>query len=476
MKMLLAECAAKNEEVSSSGHLGNMAENLKNDGGVQVDVTTAKTANTRGTCLVCGDTSTAIHYGISSCEGCKSFFSRAIANHESFTCPTKTCRINKATRNRCMYCRWKKCIAVGMSKDRSKLGRRPRKSRVSRSVPSALAGKSADVGSGTYMYSSSAASDQAGQDPWQTTSSQYASSPGMSKTTWTETPPHCEPLVPFEGSCFAGNSTPATHLPATGEGSCGIRKKTAESPSNSIDFADRVFDHWNSIYKYLSKEGTYINVVERADLEHIQFEAVEDRRQIMSILLSNFDPSIRDFIKFMKLISEFRRLDVQDQIILIKENMYEAITLHQAFLMGNSEIIHVLSSAHSVRIPLSLTVTELALWNMLRATSDVGRQMMRLGLNGQHACVLGVIAILATDRIGLKNVSDIERLRSLTLEALQQLIMRTHQENHREVFSKTILLLPSVREINCDHRNLVLAMSLEMPQRMPDLHREVFDI
>lgn len=38
----------------------------------------------------------------------------------------KTCQINMQTRNKCQYCRLQRCLAVGMSRRRAKLGRRSR--------------------------------------------------------------------------------------------------------------------------------------------------------------------------------------------------------------------------------------------------------------------------------------------------------------------------------------------------------------
>lgn len=84
-------------------------------------------------CLVCGDKSSGIHYGVLACEGCKGFFRRAL---QDIGDPTrkkcfynKNCEISVQTRNRCQYCRLQKCLALGMSRTAAKLGRRSRKMR-----------------------------------------------------------------------------------------------------------------------------------------------------------------------------------------------------------------------------------------------------------------------------------------------------------------------------------------------------------
>lgn len=46
---------------------------------------------------------------------CKGFFKRTVQNRRIYTCIAEgTCEITKAQRNRCQYCRFKKCIGQGM--------------------------------------------------------------------------------------------------------------------------------------------------------------------------------------------------------------------------------------------------------------------------------------------------------------------------------------------------------------------------
>ncbi|XP_077624583.1 steroidogenic factor 1 [Crocuta crocuta] len=74
------------------------------------------------TCLICGDRATGLHYGIISCEGCKGFFKRSICNkrrtvqnNKHYTCTeSQSCKIDKTQRKRCPFCRFQKCLTVGM--------------------------------------------------------------------------------------------------------------------------------------------------------------------------------------------------------------------------------------------------------------------------------------------------------------------------------------------------------------------------
>ncbi|XP_063000664.1 steroidogenic factor 1 [Elgaria multicarinata webbii] len=66
-------------------------------------------------CPVCGDKVSGYHYGLLTCESCKGFFKRTVQNNKHYTCTeSQNCKIDKTQRKRCPYCRFQKCLAVGM--------------------------------------------------------------------------------------------------------------------------------------------------------------------------------------------------------------------------------------------------------------------------------------------------------------------------------------------------------------------------
>lgn len=69
-------------------------------------------------CIVCGDKSSGKHYGQFTCEGCKSFFKRSVRRNLTYTCrANRSCPVDQHHRNQCQYCRFKKCLKVGMKKE-----------------------------------------------------------------------------------------------------------------------------------------------------------------------------------------------------------------------------------------------------------------------------------------------------------------------------------------------------------------------
>ncbi len=55
---------------------------------------------------------------LSSCEGCKGFFKRTVRKDLTYACrDERNCMIDKRQRNRCQYCRYMKCLAMGMKRE-----------------------------------------------------------------------------------------------------------------------------------------------------------------------------------------------------------------------------------------------------------------------------------------------------------------------------------------------------------------------
>ncbi|KAE8626269.1 hypothetical protein XENTR_v10006572 [Xenopus tropicalis] len=79
---------------------------------------TRSPSSNEGRCAVCGDNASCQHYGVRTCEGCKGFFKRTVQKNAKYIClANKDCPVDKRRRNRCQFCRFQKCLAVGMVKE-----------------------------------------------------------------------------------------------------------------------------------------------------------------------------------------------------------------------------------------------------------------------------------------------------------------------------------------------------------------------
>ncbi|GMR44993.1 hypothetical protein PMAYCL1PPCAC_15188, partial [Pristionchus mayeri] len=70
-------------------------------------------------CVVCGDRASGMHYGVASCNGCKTFFRRAVITRRQYTClkngQQQITLIYPVGRCGCRACRMRKCIESGMN-------------------------------------------------------------------------------------------------------------------------------------------------------------------------------------------------------------------------------------------------------------------------------------------------------------------------------------------------------------------------
>ncbi|TRY96578.1 hypothetical protein DNTS_033774 [Danionella cerebrum] len=102
--------------------------------------------SSEGLCAVCGDNAACQHYGVRTCEGCKGFFKRTVQKNAKYVClANKNCPVDKRRRNRCQYCRFQKCLVVGMVKEvvrtaslKGRRGRLPSKPKSPQDIPVSL--------------------------------------------------------------------------------------------------------------------------------------------------------------------------------------------------------------------------------------------------------------------------------------------------------------------------------------------------
>ncbi|XP_075407769.1 nuclear receptor subfamily 4immunitygroup A member 1 isoform X2 [Tenrec ecaudatus] len=103
--------------------LGPTSPHLDGSGMLDAPVASAKALSGtpgagEGRCAVCGDNASCQHYGVRTCEGCKGFFKRTVQKNAKYIClANKDCPVDKRRRNRCQFCRFQKCLAVGMVKE-----------------------------------------------------------------------------------------------------------------------------------------------------------------------------------------------------------------------------------------------------------------------------------------------------------------------------------------------------------------------
>ncbi|XP_077357167.1 peroxisome proliferator-activated receptor alpha-like isoform X2 [Festucalex cinctus] len=92
-------------------------------------------------CRVCSDKASGFHYGVHACEGCKGFFRRTVRLKLEYDKCGRHCKIQKKNRNKCQYCRFHKCLSVGMSHNAIRFGRMPQAEKMKLKAQSKMVAK-----------------------------------------------------------------------------------------------------------------------------------------------------------------------------------------------------------------------------------------------------------------------------------------------------------------------------------------------
>ncbi|XP_006005300.1 nuclear receptor subfamily 1 group D member 2b isoform X1 [Latimeria chalumnae] len=129
--LLIDSSLSSSEGIHSNGDLDPRAKSNRSVStpGTKSHSGIAKISGIVLLCKVCGDVASGFHYGVHACEGCKGFFRRSIQQNIQYKkcLKSENCTIMRMNRNRCQQCRFKKCLAVGMSRDAVRFGRIPKR-------------------------------------------------------------------------------------------------------------------------------------------------------------------------------------------------------------------------------------------------------------------------------------------------------------------------------------------------------------
>ncbi|GFN91275.1 E75 nuclear receptor [Plakobranchus ocellatus] len=106
-------------------------------------------------CRVCGCVASGLHYGVVTCEACNGFFRRSLKRRAVYFCSKENkCDVIGKRRGECSFCRYHKCLAVGMSRTAVKTGRYSDKTRLAYALESDDDAKGSYSGNSMSMHES----------------------------------------------------------------------------------------------------------------------------------------------------------------------------------------------------------------------------------------------------------------------------------------------------------------------------------
>ncbi|XP_016354742.1 peroxisome proliferator-activated receptor delta-like [Sinocyclocheilus anshuiensis] len=344
-------------------------------------------------CRICGDRASGFHYGVHACEGCKGFFRRTIRMKLEYDKCERSCKIQKKSRNKCQFCRFQKCLLLGMSHDAIRYGRMPEAEK-RKLVAGLLAGeKSSPNSSGSDLKSLAKRVNNA-----------YLKNLNMTKKK-------------------------ARNI---------LTGKTNASPPFVIHDMDSLWQAENGL--------VWNQVINGAPPNKEIGVHVFYRCQCTTV------ETVRELTEFSKSIPGFIDLFLNDQVTLLKYGVHEAIFAmlpslmnKDGLLVANGRGFVTREFLRSLRKPFS---------EIMEPKFEFAVKFNALELDDSDLALFVATIILCGDRPGLMNVHQVEEIQDNILQALNQHLQLNHPDASF-IFPKLLQKLADLRQLVTENAQLV---------------------
>ncbi|KAL0622614.1 Peroxisome proliferator-activated receptor delta [Plecturocebus cupreus] len=344
-------------------------------------------------CRVCGDKASGFHYGVHACEGCKGFFRRTIRMKLEYEKCERSCKIQKKNRNKCQYCRFQKCLALGMSHNAIRFGRMPEAEK-----RKLVAGLTANEGS---QYNPQVADLKAfSQHIYNAYLKNFNMTKKKARSILTGKASHTPPFVIHD-------------------------IETLWQAEKGLVWKQLV----NGLppYKEISVHVFY----------RCQCTTVE---------------TVRELTEFAKSIPSFSSLFLNDQVTLLKYGVHEAIFAMLASIVNKDGLLVANGSGfvtreflRSLRKPFS---------DIIEPKFEFAVKFNALELDDSDLALFIAAIILCGDRPGLMNVPQVEAIQDTILRALE-FHLQTNHPDAQYLFPKLLQKMADLRQLVTEHAQMM---------------------
>ncbi|XP_051890332.1 peroxisome proliferator-activated receptor delta-like [Pristis pectinata] len=352
----------------------------------------ATTSGVNVECRICGDKASGFHYGVHACEGCKGFFRRTIRMKLEYEKCDRNCKIQKKNRNKCQYCRFQKCLALGMSHNAIRFGRMPEAEK-KKLVAGLLAGE-ATV-----------------QNP------QIADLKSLAKHVYNAYLKNFNMTKKKARDILSGKAT--------------------KDPPFVIHDMETLWQAEKNLVWKQSVNGIPNKEIAVHVFHRCQCTTVE---------------TVRELTEFAKCIPEFLNLYLNDQVTLLKYGVHEAIFAMLASIMNKDGLLVANGNGfvtreflRSLRKPFS---------EIMEPKFEFAVKFNALELDDSDLALFVATIILCGDRPGLMSVKQIEEMQDSILQALSLHLQANHPDS-QYLFPKLLQKMADLRQLVTEHAQLV---------------------
>ncbi|XP_061524283.1 peroxisome proliferator-activated receptor alpha a isoform X2 [Phycodurus eques] len=384
-------------------------------------------------CRVCSDKASGFHYGVHVCEGCKGFFRRTIRLKLEYDKCERHCKIQKKNRNKCQYCRFRKCLSVGMSHNAIRFGRMPQAEKMKLKAESKMVEKTKEA--------SPTLSDHKVlighiHEAYMKHFNMNKAKARLILTGKTSKPPF---IIHDMETFQLAERTLAAHTVSQGDGvepECGL-------PARVL-----------------------VAAVGCGGLQQREAEA-----RLFHCCQSTSVETVTELTEFAKAIPSFQNLDLNDQVTLLKYGVYEALFTLLASCMNKDGLLVARGGGFitreflkSLRRPFS---------DMMEPKFQFATRFNSLELDDSDLALFVAAIICCGDRPGLVDATLVEQLQEGIVQALRFHLQANHPDD-AFLFPRLLQKLADLRELVTEHAQLVQEIETTEDTSLHPLLQEIY--
>nr|XP_019967776.1 PREDICTED: peroxisome proliferator-activated receptor alpha-like isoform X2 [Paralichthys olivaceus] len=382
-------------------------------------------------CRVCADRASGYHYGVHACEGCKGFFRRTIRLKLEYDKCERNCKILKKNRNKCQYCRFHKCLSVGMSHNAIRFGRMPQAEKLKLKAESNMVEKEVE----SPMLADHKILVRQIHDAYMKNFNMSKAKAKLILTGKTSKPPfiiHDMETFQLAERTLAAHMVSGDHA----EPECGLQSRDVASD------------------------------VACGELQQREAEA-----RLFYCCQSTSVETVTELTEFAKAVPGFQSLDLNDQVTLLKYGVYEALFTLLASCMNKDGLLVARGGGFitreflkSLRRPFS---------DMMEPKFQFATRFNSLELDDIDLALFVAAIICCGDRPGLVDVPLVEQLQESIVQALQLHLLANHPDN-TFLFPRLLQKLADLRELVTEHAQLVQEIKTTEDAALHPLLQEIY--
>lgn len=344
--------------------------------------------------------------------------------HEEYKCNKGgNCEIINRNRGNCSGCRLKKCLQLGMAKEKSKLGRYTlaRRTETIKKV-NLLEGKDR-VQENVYVVDSCL------------TEHRYSA-------------PRTDVLTKSITQNNAQSS--ATDLASKNIvdillGKIRDLKPFGASIETEEDIQNALKAHYEN-HKVKSQLFGKLATVPSEEYYKLYTEYgidADGRMQILKDLKPHIEGQVQRYCNFAKSLPDFCQLSVQDQTNLLKASRYDffIVSSHR----GYSEEYQIILGKTGKGYPVE-NADKFCSKTLVLIVEDLFKRWQKLKLTPEEQAIICALTLVFTDRCTLENPALVEKIQLSLMEILQKQLVVTNPETAKRRFTKIIDNLTMMRE------------------------------